>query len=88
MRNKLTWFQFVLTVFADLFHQLCPSYPGNTLGKQRIHAKHLSSWCKTKTRYIRYQWLDQNLKLADQYTSLGNCPRTSPLSQHFALSEK
>ena len=26
--------------------------------------------------------------LYDHYTFLGNCPPTSPLSQHFAVSEK
>ena len=41
------------------------------------------SWISRKQRQLQ-----GNEGILDQFRFQGNCPRTPPLTQHFALSEK
>ena len=41
------------------------------------------SWINRKQRQLQ-----GNEGILDQFRFQGNCPRTPPLTQHFALSEK
>ena len=44
--------------------------------------------CKTKTiMNLPLDW-EKSFVFLEQFRFLGNCPPTSPLSQHFSLSEK